>query len=137
MSNVKEQSVTQLANAIQSCVTDSFGRVCVRGELSRVSKPASGHYYMDIKEGDTAINMVMWKSTAERMDYVPAANNEVVIEGKVTTYPSRSSYQILVDSMRPVGAGELGALLEALKKKLQAEGCFHEKTQKTYSSPSS
>ena len=122
--NIHEFSVSELAGALKRTVEDAFGHVRVRGELGRVVVAKSGHVYFDVKDDRAVIASVAWKGTAARFRFRPEEGLEVVIEGRLSTYPGRSQYQLIVDTMEPAGAGALMALLEERKKMLAAEGLF-------------
>lgn len=124
--NIPEYSVSELSGAIKKTIEGAFGYVRVRGELGRVSRPASGHLYMDLKDEKAVLNGVMWKGTASRLSIKPEQGLEVICTGKLTTFPGQSRYQIVIDTMEPAGVGALMALLEERRKKLQAEGLFDE-----------
>ena len=123
-SNTPEFSVSELANSLKRTVEDAFGHVRVRGELGRVTVPRSGHVYLDLKDDKAVINGIIWKGMAARLNFKPEEGLEVICEGKLTTYPGQSKYQIIIERMEPAGAGALMALLEERKKKLSAEGLF-------------
>ena len=103
---------------------DGFGHVRVRGEISGWKRVASGHCYMALKDDGAALDGVMWKMSAARLPFAPADGVEVVATGKLTTYPGRSKYQIIIDRMELAGEGAMLALLERLKTKLAGEGLF-------------
>lgn len=124
--NIHEWSVTELSFALKRTVEDAFGHVRLRGELGRVSRPASGHVYLDLKDEKSVINGVIWKGVAGRLKIQPEQGLEVIVTGKLTTFPGQSKYQIVIEHMEPAGVGALMALLEERKKKLQAEGLFAE-----------
>lgn len=123
-SNTPEFSVSELANSLKRTVEDAYGHVRVRGELGRVTTPRSGHVYLDLKDEKAVISGVMWKGMVSRLNFRPEEGLEVICEGKLTTYPGQSKYQIIIERMEPAGAGALMALLEERKKKLAAEGLF-------------
>lgn len=123
-SNTPEFSVSELANSLKRTVEDAYGHVRVRGELGRVTIARSGHAYLDLKDDKAVIDGVMWKGLVSRLNFKPEEGLEVVCEGKLTTYPGRSKYQIIIERMEPAGAGALMALLEERKKKLATEGLF-------------
>lgn len=110
--------------ALKRTVEENFGYVRVRGELGRVSRPASGHIYLDLKDDKSVMNGVVWKGVANRLKIKPEQGLEVICTGKLTTFPGQSRYQIVIDNMEPAGVGALMALLEERKKKLAAEGLF-------------
>lgn len=122
--NQPELTVSQLAGAIKRVVEGHFEYVRVRGEISGFKRAASGHLYFDLKDENTVINTVCWKGVAAKMPFQPEAGLEVICTGKISTYPGRSNYQLVVEWMEPAGAGALMALLEKRKKELAAEGLF-------------
>ncbi|MEK7265049.1 MAG: exodeoxyribonuclease VII large subunit [Pseudomonadota bacterium] len=122
--NLPEYSVSELAGAVKRVIEDGFGFVRVKGELGRVTRAASGHLYLDLKDENATISGVMWKGNAQRLKVSPEQGMEVVATGKLTTFPGQSKYQIVIDSLEPAGAGALMAILEERKKKLAAEGLF-------------
>jgi exodeoxyribonuclease VII large subunit len=122
--NAPEFSVSEIAHALKRTVEDSFGHVRVRGELSGVKRAASGHLYLALKDENAVLDGVMWKGQAGVLRFRPEDGLEVIVTGKLTTYPGRSKYQIVIERMEPAGAGALMALLEARKVKLAAEGLF-------------
>lgn len=122
--NAPELSVSQLSAAIKRTVEDGFARVRVRGELSGAKRAASGHFYAALKDDAALIDMVMWKGQAARLAFRPEDGVEVIATGKLTTYPGRSKYQLVVDRMEIAGEGALMMLFEKLKARLGAEGLF-------------
>ena len=125
--NVPEWSVSELSAALKRTVEDEFGHVRVRGEISGYRGPhSSGHSYFALKDESARIDAVIWKGVAGRMRFKPEEGMEVIATGRLTTYPGRSNYQIVIESLEPAGVGALMALLEERKKKLAAEGLFDE-----------
>ncbi len=124
--NIHEFTVSELSFALKRTVEESYPYVRVRGELGRVSRPASGHVYLDLKDDKAVINGVIWRGVAQRLTIQPEQGLEVIVTGKLTTYPGQSRYQIVIDALEPAGVGALMALLEERKKKLAAEGLFAE-----------
>lgn len=122
--NMPEMSVSELANALKRTVEENYSFVRVRGELGRVVLAKSGHLYFDIKDESATLNTIMWKGNAGRLPFKPEEGLEVVAEGRLSTYPGRSNYQMIADKLRPAGVGALMQLLEERKKKLAAEGLF-------------
>lgn len=123
-SNSPEMTVSELAGALKRTVEETYAFVRVRGELGRVVLAKSGHIYFDIKDESATLNTIMWKGNAGRLPFKPEEGLEVVAEGKLSTYPGRSNYQLIADRMRPAGVGALMQLLEERKRKLAAEGLF-------------
>ena len=105
-------------------VEDRFGFVRVRGELSGVKRAASGHLYCALKDEGARLDGVMWKGNVGRLSFAPEDGVEVVASGKLTTYPGRSNYQLVIDRMEIAGEGALLALLAKTKSRLEAEGLF-------------
>ncbi len=122
--NLPEYSVSELSQALKRTVEDAYGLVRVRGELSGFKRATSGHLYLALKDADALMDGVMWKGQAARLRFVPEDGLEVIATGRLTTYPGRSKYQIVIEAMEPAGAGALMALLEERKRKLLAEGLF-------------
>ncbi len=122
--NAPALSVTQLSAAIKRTVEDGFARVRVRGELSGAKRAASGHFYAALKDDNALIDMVMWKGQAARLAFRPEDGIEVIATGQLTTYPGRSKYQLVVESLEVAGEGALMLLFEKLKARLGAEGLF-------------
>ncbi len=122
--NVSEYTVSELSFALKRTLEDSYGYVRVRGEIGRVTNPGSGHCYLDLKDDRSVISAVIWKTAFSRLRIKPQQGLEVVVTGKVTTFPGQSKYQILIETLEPAGIGALMALLEDRKKKLAAEGLF-------------
>lgn len=129
-SNVPEMSVSELAFSLKRTLEETFGRVRVRGELSGLKLASSGHLYGDIKDVDSLINIVCWKGTMGKLSIRPEDGLDVVVTGKVTSYPKNSRYQLVVESMELAGEGALLKMLEERRKKLAAEGLFDEARKK-------
>src|ERR1700686_3199694 len=124
--NLPELTVSELSMALKRTIEDSYGYVRVRGELGKVSYHSNGHVYFDLKDDRASIAGVIWRGTAPRIKLRLEAGLEVVITGRLTTYPGRSQYQIIVETLEPAGLGALMALLEERRKKFIAEGLFDE-----------
>lgn len=105
-------------------VEDRFGYVRLRGELSGVKRAASGHFYCALKDEGAVIDGVMWRGNAQRLNFAAEDGLEVIATGKLTTYPGRSKYQIVIDRLELAGEGALLALLEKTRARLAAEGLF-------------
>ena len=124
--NLPELTVSELSAALKRTIEDAYGYVRVRGELGKVSYHGNGHVYFDLKDERASIAGVIWRSAAPRIKLKLEAGLEVVITGRLTTYPGRSQYQIVVETLEPAGLGALMALLEERKRRLTAEGLFDE-----------
>jgi exodeoxyribonuclease VII large subunit len=129
--NAPEISVTELAGAIKRTVEDRFGLVRVRGEISNYRGPhSSGHVYFCLKDAGARIDAVIWKGTFARLKTRPEEGLEVIATGKLTTFPGKSSYQIVIEALEPAGLGALMALLDERRKRLAAEGLFDERRKR-------
>jgi exodeoxyribonuclease VII large subunit len=122
--NQQPYSVSELAFALKRTIEDAFGFVRLRGELSKVTFHANGHVYLDLKDERASISGVIWKTQVRGLAIRPQTGLEVIVTGKITTYPGRSQYQIIIETMAPAGIGALLAQLERLKAQLSAEGLF-------------
>jgi len=124
-SNAGEYSVSEISNALKRTLEDRFGHVRVRGEISGFRGPhASGHCYFAIKDETAKLDAVIWRGSFGRLRSKMQEGLEVIATGKITSYPMKSNYQIVIENIEPAGVGALMALLEERKKKLAAEGLF-------------
>lgn len=128
--NVPEMSVSELAFSLKRTLEETYGRVRVRGELSGLKLASSGHLYGDLKDEDSNINIVCWKGTMARLSVRPEDGLEVIVTGKMTSYPKNSRYQLVIESLELAGEGALLKMLEDRRKKLAAEGLFDESRKK-------
>ncbi len=124
LANVPEYSVSELSGAVKRTLEEGFEHVRVRGEVGRLSRPGSGHVYFDLKDESAVISAVAWKGVAGRWRFQPEQGLEVIVTGRLTTFPGQSKYQIIVETVEPAGVGALMALLEERRKTLAAEGLF-------------
>jgi exodeoxyribonuclease VII large subunit len=122
--NAAPLTVSELSSRLKRHVEDGFGRVRIRGEISGWKRVASGHCYLALKDDKAVIDGVMWKATAAALAFVPEDGADVIATGKLTIYPGRSKYQIVIERLELAGAGAMLALLEKLKAKLAGEGLF-------------
>ena len=122
--NAAPLSVSELSARLKRTVEDAFGLVRIRGEISGWKRVASGHCYLALKDDKAVIDGVMWKGSTSGLAFAPTDGIEVIATGKLTTYPGRSKYQIIIESMELAGEGAMLALLEKLKARLAGEGLF-------------
>ncbi len=122
--NARPYSVSELAFALKSTLEDRYGFVRLRGELSKVTFHSNGHVYLSLKDERAVIDGVVWKGSVRNLSVRPEQGLEVVVTGRITTYPQGSRYQIVIESMTAAGVGALLAQLERLKARLAAEGLF-------------
>ena len=124
-SNVLEVTVGELSGALKRTIEDRFGFVRVRGEISNYRGPhSSGHAYFCLKDETARIDAVVWRTAFSKLKVKPQEGLEVIATGRVTTFPGKSTYQIVVETIEPAGIGALMALLDERRKTLAAEGLF-------------
>ncbi len=116
--------------SLKRTVEDAFGHVRVRGEISGWKRASSGHCYLCLKDDKAVIDGVLWKATSGALRFRPEDGLEVVATGKLTTYPGRSRYQIVIDRLELAGQGALMALLDKRRRALAAEGLFDQERKK-------
>jgi exodeoxyribonuclease VII large subunit len=124
--NAPALSVSELSSALKRTVEGAFDHVRVRGEISGFKRVGSGHCYFTLKDDGACIDAVIWRGTAAVLRFVPEDGIEVVATGKLTTYPARSRYQIVVERLELAGQGALMALLDKRRLQLAEEGLFDE-----------
>jgi exodeoxyribonuclease VII large subunit len=123
--NAPEITVSELASALKRAIEDRFGYVRVRGEISGYrGRHSSGHAYFSLKDANARLDAVIWRMTLGRMRVKPEEGLEVVATGRLTTFPGKSTYQIVIESLELAGIGALMVLLEARRRKLGEEGLF-------------
>jgi exodeoxyribonuclease VII large subunit len=123
--NATAYSVTEIAHALKRTIEDRFSHVRVRGEISGFrGAHSSGHCYFSIKDEGAKLDAVIWRGSFSRLRAKLQDGLEVVVTGKITSYPGKSAYQIIIETVEPAGIGALMALLEERKRRLAAEGLF-------------
>lgn len=122
--NAPEFSVSEISGVVKRMIEGEFSHVRIRGEIGRVSRPASGHIYLDLKDDRAVLASVIWKGVASRLRTPPEEGMEVVATGRLTTFPGQSRYQMVIENIAPAGVGALMAMLEKRKQALAAEGLF-------------
>lgn len=128
--NPKIYTVTQLTEEIQVIIEERFDFVWVEGEISNFSAPASGHYYMVLKDEKSQIRAVMFRLQARYLRFLPENGMKVIAQGRIGIYAPRGEYQIILDYLEPMGVGALALAFEQLKKKLAGQGIFDEDIKK-------
>ncbi len=121
-------SVSDASALLKGVVETAFPEIRIRGELSQITRATSGHMYMTIKDANAAINAIIWRGTP--VNFKLEDGIEVIITGRFTTYPARSNYQIVINSIEMAGVGAILKMLEERKRKLAAEGLFDESRKK-------
>ncbi|MBM3489922.1 MAG: exodeoxyribonuclease VII large subunit [Alphaproteobacteria bacterium] len=122
--NLPVQTVAELSAALKRTVEDRFGLVRVRGEVSGLKRPGSGHVYFALKDAEAKLEAVCFRQLAAKLRFQPQDGLEVIATGRLTIYPGRSQYQLVVERLEPAGIGALMALLDERRRKLAAEGLF-------------
>ena len=123
-------SVSDISQALKRSVEENFSHVRVRGEISRFTLARSGHMYMTLKDENAALDAICWKGMSRHLSVNPEDGMEVIATGRLTTYPGRSNYQIVIEQMEVAGEGALLKLLEDRRKKFLAEGLFNPELKK-------
>ncbi|MDD2877211.1 MAG: exodeoxyribonuclease VII large subunit [Acidiphilium sp.] len=122
--NLPELTVSEIAGAVKRTLEAAFGRVRVRGEITEMKLYASGHTYLALKDESAKIRAIIWKGNASRVGMKPENGVEVIATGRITSYPERSEYQLIIERLEYAGEGALLARIEALRLRLLAEGLF-------------
>jgi exodeoxyribonuclease VII large subunit len=120
----EELTVSQLSALLKQTLEVKYGNVLVRGEISGLKVHTSGHAYFALKDETAVLDGICWKGVVSKLSIRPADGMDVICRGKITTYPGRSKYQIIVESMELAGQGALLQILEERKRMLAAEGLF-------------
>ena len=124
--NEQTLTVSELNNHIKALLDsdDALARVSVKGELSNYKIYPSGHHYFTLKDADSAIRCVMFRSAASKLRFRPESGMKATAAGRVSVYPRDGAYQLYVTELMPEGAGDLQIAFEQLKARLAAEGLF-------------
>jgi exodeoxyribonuclease VII large subunit len=122
--NFPEYSVSEISNALKRTVEQTYDNVRVKGEISGFKRHSSGHLYFALKDSEAVLDAVCWRGSAGRLSIEPEDGMEVVATGRLTTYPGRSKYQMVIERLELAGQGALLKLLEDRKRRLAAEGLF-------------
>src|SRR5690349_23308784 len=120
--NLAEYTVSELSRALKRSIEENFAYIRVRGEISGFKRHSSGHCYLALKDSDAVIDAVCWRTTAIRLGIKPEDGMEVVCTGRLTTFPGRSKYQLVIDTIDLAGVGALLKLLEERRRRLAAQG---------------
>ncbi len=119
-------SVTQIIKTLSRIVEKQpqLQNVWVKGQVSNLSKPTSGHIYFTLKDEKNTIRCVLFKSSASRLKFRPSDGDEVLVQGRINIYGVSSQYQIIVNDVEPLGIGALQRAFDDLKMQLSDEGLF-------------
>jgi exodeoxyribonuclease VII large subunit len=119
-------SVTRLNREVRAVLEGSFPLLWVRGEISNLARPASGHWYFSLKDAHSQVRCAMFRNRNRALRFQPGNGAEVIVQARPSLYEGRGEFQLIVESMEPAGAGALQRAFEELKQKLLAEGLFAE-----------
>ena len=128
--NNEYYTVSRLNASIKKILENSIGYIKLKGEVSGLSQPSSGHLYFNVKDEKETIAVVCWRSTASKLSFFPVNGKNILISGKITTYSRQSKIQLIVDDIELEGEGEILKILEARKQKLLKEGIFKQDVKK-------
>jgi exodeoxyribonuclease VII large subunit len=117
-------TVSGLNSQIKALLENKFPFVWVKGEISNFRVPASGHYYFTLKDSGSQINAVFFRAQNRYLRFVPESGMQVLCQARLSVYEPRGDYQLIVEVLEPLGAGQLQLAFENLKKKLDQEGLF-------------
>ncbi len=120
----KTYTVSEISSAIKRTLEDRFQSISIKGEISGLKRHTSGHLYLSLKDSEAVLDAICWRGVADKLKHQPEEGLEVICRGRITTYPGRSKYQFIIESLEPAGVGALLKLLEERKQKLQQEGLF-------------
>ncbi len=126
MSDLPIISVSELVAAFKEVVETALPPCCVEGEISNCRKSPAGHWYLTLKDEESEISAVIWRSTAARLKFEPKHGLQVLASGSLQVYAARGTCQFIIDRLMPQGVGELELAFRQLKDKLAAEGLFDE-----------
>ncbi len=120
----KVLSVGELTRGVKGLLEDAFPAVWVAGEISNLARPASGHVYLSLKDAEAQLRAVMWRGVALRLRFEPADGQEVIARGRLSVYPPRGDYQLVIEELHVKGLGAQELALRQLKEKLFRLGFF-------------
>ncbi len=124
-------TVTEITRSIKFSLETEFPLVWIEGEISNLRIPSSGHMYLTIKDEESQIKVVMFRSGKSQLKFEPKDGDQVIVKGKITVYEPRGEYQIVIDCMEPKGIGAPQLAFQQLKEKLSREGLFDDELKKT------
>ena len=128
MPNAK--TVSELTHAIKHRLSTDFFDVCVTGEISTFKQAPSGHIYLTLKDERAKLDVVIWRTTAERLKFELKHGMQVVCNGGIDVYPQRGNYQFIAQSVEPIGQGALQLAFRQLLERLGAKGMFNDEHKK-------
>jgi len=130
MLNVPELTVAEFSRSVKRVVEDAFGYVRIKGEISGFKRASSGHLYFNLKDDEALLNAVCFKNMADLINFEVADGLQIIASGRISTFPGRSNYQIIVEKVEIAGIGAILAMIEKRRQKLAAEGLFDDDHKK-------
>ncbi len=119
-------SVSDVTRLIRNSLEDQFQDVWIEGEISNLRAPSSGHLYFTLKDSQSQLRGVLFRSVALRLRFALQEGLAVIARGRISVYEPRGEYQLIVDSLEPKGVGAFQLAFEQLKERLSQEGLFDE-----------
>lgn len=126
----KPLTISQVNECITAAIQLHVPKIWVVGEISDLSQPRSGHVYLTLKDDDSQIRAVVWRSQAERLGFKLEDGQSIVCFGRIDVYSPRGSYQIVIEKAEPQGLGALQLAFRQLHQKLEKEGLFADERKK-------
>ncbi|MGA1825483.1 MAG: exodeoxyribonuclease VII large subunit [bacterium] len=120
----KAYTVAQITTLINDCLEEKFFDVWIKGEISNLRVPSSGHSYFILKDSTAQLKAVLFRGSQRSNIYIPEEGKMVLARGSISVYAQRGDYQLIIDYLEPLGLGSLQLAFEELKKKLEQEGLF-------------
>ena len=121
----KIYTVSEITSEIKDSL-DQFGVVWIQGEISNFKHHSSGHFYFSLKDTQSHLKAACFRNNNRYLKFRPEDGMEVIVRGRLSVYPPRGDYQVIVEFMEPVGLGSLQMAFDQLKEKLRKEGLFED-----------
>ena len=123
-------SVSDLNRSVRHLLETQFPLLWVEGEISNFARPASGHWYLTLKDDRGQVRCAMFRQSSARVNFTPANGTQVLVRGRVGLYEGRGEYQLVIEHMEEAGFGALQRQFEVLKQQLASEGLFDNQHKK-------
>ena len=117
-------SVSELNRSVRHLLETQLPMLWVEGEISNFARPASGHWYLTLKDGQAQVRCAMFRNSNMRVNFKPGNGTQVLVRGRVGLYEGRGDYQLIIEHMEEAGFGALQRQFDELKQKLASEGLF-------------
>lgn len=132
LTTAKQQiyTISQLNQISKEILEIQLGTVMIEGEISNLSRPGSGHIYFSLKDSNAQVRCAMFKGYHSKLEFKPESGQQVLVKARVSIYPARGDYQLIIETMQPAGVGNLEKQFQQLKVKLQKQGLFEPSRKK-------